>query len=183
MIIYIINKPFLYPHTQRVTELTIVELAEDYTKLFLFFPLLKVLNVQFNSQTSTCIAGLKSLFEVFASLNSPLKEIHFCLDYTHGYYYYNTSDVSDIFKQLQACPINHTIKVAFREGNHEFPTFSQLVSSKVECLHLSWLTFIPDFTHCKVSNCLKRLKIDSCTIPDDACTTLYDFFQSLYNVS
>ena len=45
---FINNIPSLYPHTQKVTELTIklFELAEDCAKLPFFFPLLKILNVK-----------------------------------------------------------------------------------------------------------------------------------------
>ena len=37
-----INLPFLYPHTQKVTELTIFQLAEDCAKLPFFFPQLEI---------------------------------------------------------------------------------------------------------------------------------------------
>ena len=108
---------------------------------------------------------------------SSLKELHFCLDYSHNSSY-STCDMSDICKQLLTCPINHTIEVAFQDRNCEFPTLSLTISSKVECLDLSWLTLEPDFTQCEISNCLKRLKLNSCKIPDDASTALVHFLQS-----
>ena len=41
-----INLPFLYPHTQKVTELTIFQLAEDCAKLPFFFPQLEDTHIE-----------------------------------------------------------------------------------------------------------------------------------------
>ena len=88
-------------------------------------------------------------------------------------------NISDICEQLQTCPTNHRIKVAAEESSHRFPTLPLTVSSKLECLQLSYLTLTPGLFQSGDFSSLTVLKLISCEIPDDACTALVQFLQSL----
>ena len=59
----------------------------------------------------------------------------------------------------------------------KFPSYLLTISPNLEVLQLFRLTLTPHLTQCEVSS-LRILKINSCKIPDDACTSLIHFLQS-----
>ena len=169
--------PLLYPHTQKVVELTIENRNEQendctdiFTNISTYCPLLKSLTVHVTP--TTC---LTPLFEALPSISS-LENVFFCLAKLRCDT--NSDNLSHICEQLQACPTKHRIKVTAEGSSYNLPTLPLTVSSKLECLELSWLTLTPSLFLSGDFSSLTVLKLDSCQIPDDACTALVQFLQS-----
>ena len=86
-----------------------------------------------------------------------------------------TTLVKAICKQLQTCPTRHEI-TAYNDFSN-FPSYLLTISPNLEVLQLFRLTLTPHLIQCEVSS-LRILKINSCKIPEDACTALVNFLQS-----
>ena len=169
--------PLFYPHTQKVVELTIENRNEQendctdiFTNISTYCPLLKSLTVHVTP--TTCLAPL---FEALPSISS-LENVFFCLAKLR--YDTHSDNLSHICEQLQACPTQHRIKVAAEESCYGLATLPLTVSSKLECLQLSYLTLTPSLLQSGDFSSLTVLKLKSCQIPDDACTAFVQFLQS-----
>ena len=168
--------PLLYPHTQKVVELTIVNRSEQendctdiFTKISTYCPLLKSLTIYVTP--TTCLA---TLFQVLPSMSS-LKNLFFCLAKHRYGSSIDMDNISDICEQLQRCPTKHSLKIA-AESSGKIPTLPLTISSKLECLELSRLTLTPNLIQSGDFSSLTVLKLDSCQIPDDSA--LVQFLQS-----
>ena len=165
----------LHPHSQKLSELliqSVLQLEEDgereYSKFPLFHPLLKKLLVNGVLQK-----GFLPLLQIIPSMKS-LEKLYLWFDINVGWSS-NKDDISAICKQLQTCPTRHEITAY--SSSYDFPSYLLTISPNLEVLQLFRLTLTPHLTQCEVSS-LKILKINSCKIPEDACTALVHFLQS-----